>query len=98
MEKNTLKYKAIKVIVIIFILFTVWLLSLSNKGISNKLDVLTDTIFSQNIEKMKQVGKDYFTTERLPQKLGEVKTLSLARMYDENYILEIKNSNLLFSF
>ena len=81
------------VIVIIFILFTVWLLSLSNKGISNKLDVLTDTIFSQNIEKMKQVGKDYFTTERLPQKVGEVKTLSLARMYDENYILEIKDKN-----
>ena len=81
------------IIVIIFILFTVWLLSLSNKGINNKLDVLTDNIFSQNIDKMKEVGKSYFTTERLPQKVGEVKTLTLAKMYDENYILELKDKD-----
>ncbi len=85
------------IIVIIFILFTVWLLSLSTKsitrGMSNSLDVLTDNIFSQNVEKMKDVGKSYFTTERLPQKIGEVKTLSLAKMYDENLILEIKDKN-----
>ena len=85
------------IIVIIFILFTVWLLSLSTKsvtrGMSNSLDVLTDNIFSQNVEKMKEVGKSYFTTERLPQKIGEVKTLSLAKMYDENLILEIKDKN-----
>ena len=42
---------------------------------------------------MKEVGKSYFTTERLPQKVGEVKTLSLARMYDENLILELKDKN-----
>lgn len=85
------------IIVIIFILFTVWLISLSTKGItmgmSNSLDVLTDNIFSQNVEKMKEVGKSYFTTERLPKKIGEVKTLSLAKMYDENLILEIKDKN-----
>ena len=85
------------IIVVIFILFTVWLLSLSTKsatkGISNSLDVLTDRIFSENIEKMKEVGKSYFTTERLPQKIGEVKTLSLAKMYDENLILELKDKN-----
>ena len=70
------------IIVIIFILFTVWLLSLSmkntTKGMSNSLDVLTGNVFSQNVEKMKEVGKSYFTTERLPEKIGDVKTLSLA--------------------
>ena len=85
------------IIVIIFILFTVWLLSLSTKsitkGMSNSLDVLTDNIFSQNVEKMKEVGKSYFTTERLPKQIGEIKTLSLAKMYDENLILEIKDKN-----
>ena len=64
------------IIVIIFILFTVWLLSLSTKnitrGMSDSLGVLTDNIFSQNVDKMKEVGKSYFTTERLPGKVGEV--------------------------
>ncbi len=85
------------IIVVIFILFTVWLLSLATKnatrGMSNSLDVLTDNIFSQNVERMKDVGKSYFTTERLPKKVGETKKLSLARMYDEDLILEIKDKN-----
>lgn len=81
------------IIVIIFVLFTVWLLSLSNRGISDKLDILTDKIFAENIDRMKEVGKSYFTTERLPEKIGEVKTLTLAKMYDEKLILEIKDKN-----
>ena len=81
------------IIVIIFVLFTVWLLSLSNRGISDKLDILTDKIFAENIDRMKDVGKSYFTTERLPEKVGEVKTLTLAKMYDEKLILEVKDKN-----
>ena len=34
------------ILVIIFVLFTVWLLSISNKGLSNSLDVLKNNIFS----------------------------------------------------
>ena len=79
------------IIIIIFVLFTVWLLSLSHKGINKSLDVLTDNIFSENIEKMKEVGQNYFTTERLPKKVGDIKTLSLAKMYDEKMILELKD-------
>ena len=85
------------IIIIIFVLFTIWLLKLSiqgaTKGMSNSIDVLTDSIFSQNVEKMKEVGKSYFTTERLPEKIGEIKTLSLAKMYEEGLILEIKDKN-----
>ena len=81
------------ILVVIFVLFTVWLLSLSNKGLSNSLDVLTDNIFAENIEKMKDVGKEYFTIERLPEKIGEVKTLTLKEMYDKKLILEVKDKN-----
>jgi len=77
------------ILVVIFILFVVWLLSLSNKGLSNSLGVLTDNIFSQNMEKMKEVGKEYFTTERLPKKIGEVETLTLEEMYEKKLILEL---------
>ena len=85
------------IIVVIFILFTIWLLSLSmkntTKGMSDSLNVLTDNIFKENIDRMKNVGKDYFTTERLPEKIGEVKTLTLEEMYKKNLILEVKDKN-----
>ena len=69
------------ILVVIFVLFTVWLLSLSNKGLSNSLDVLTDNIFAQNIEKMKEVGKEYFTIERLPEKIGEIESVLSKYLY-----------------
>ena len=85
------------IIIVIFVLFTIWLLQLSMKSatrdMSNGINVLTDGIFSQNIDKMKDVGKSYFTTERLPQKIGEVKTLTLEEMYKKNLILEVKDKN-----
>ena len=81
------------IIVIIFVIFTVWLLSLSKKDLSNSLDVLTENVFSQNIEKMKEVGKDYFTTERLPKKIGEIETLTLEEMYSKKLILELTDKN-----
>ena len=57
------------ILVIIFVLFIVWLLSLSNKKMTNSLDVLTDQIFVENMEKMKEVGKEYFTIEKKLVKL-----------------------------
>ena len=81
------------ILVIVFVLFTVWLLSLSNKGVSNSLNVLTDNIFAENINRMKEVGKEYFTTERLPKKIGEIETITLEEMYKKKLILEIKDKN-----
>ena len=81
------------ILVIIFVLFTVWLLSLSNKKMTNSLDVLTDKIFAENIDKMKEVGQSYFTIERLPEKVGEIEVLTLEKMYEKKLILELKDKN-----
>ena len=81
------------ILVVVFIIFTVWLISLSTKDMSNSLDVLTDNIFSENLEKMKKVGKEYFTKDRLPLNLGDVETLTLEEMYDKNLLLELKDKN-----
>lgn len=81
------------ILVVIFVLFTVWLLSLGNKDMSNSLDVLTNNIFSENMEKMKNVGKEYFTIERLPKKVGDVKTLTLEEMYDKKLLLELTDKH-----
>lgn len=81
------------ILIVIFVLFTVWLLSLSNRSMTNSLDVLTDNIFAENIDRMKEVGKEYFTTERLPKKIGEIKTITLKELYEKKLILEIKDKN-----
>jgi len=81
------------ILVVIFVIFTVWLISLSTKDMSDSLDVLTDDIFSENLEKMKKVGKEYFTKDKLPLQMGEIEKITLEEMYEKNLILEIKDKN-----
>lgn len=77
--------------IIVFILVIVWLVSLTNKGMSDSLDVITDNIFAENLNKMKEVGKEYFTIERLPKEVGESNKITLKEMYNKHLILEIKD-------
>ena len=81
------------ILVVVFILFTIWLLSLSNNRLSDSVDVLTDKIFSENLERMKKVGKEYFTNDKLPSKIGEFKVITLKEMYEKKLITEIKDKN-----
>ena len=88
------------IIAVIFVLFVVWLFSLTTKGLSNniseygkKLDVLTETITTDNFSRLEQVGKDYFTTARLPQNVGDVEKITLKELYEKNLILEVKDKN-----
>lgn len=81
------------IIVVIFILFVVWLLSLSTKGLNNSLNVLTDNIMKENITQMKEVGREYFTIERLPENVGDIEKITLQEMYDKHLLLEIKDKD-----
>ena len=100
-RKGSLASFFIKLImVIIFAIFALWLLSSVSKGlnnsmndINNSLNTLTDNIFYENILKMKEAGKEYFTIERLPQNVGDVKSLTLREMYDKKLLLELKDKN-----
>lgn len=83
----------IKVIVIlIIILFAVWLLSLANRRMTNSLEVMTNNIFSENINKMKDVGKDYFVAGRLPENVGDMKIITLEEMYKNKMLLTLNDS------
>ena len=58
------------IIVIIFILFVIWLLSItafSDKTNNDKLDNKEETkdIFKDNLKKMKDVGVKYFSYQRI---------------------------------
>lgn len=69
------------ILVILFVLLLVWLLPMPN------LDVFNDRIFNANIQEMKNAATSYFTTERLPQKVGDKVTLTLQEMLDMKLLL-----------
>lgn len=77
------------VLVIIFVLLLVWLLPTSNDNLKG----LTDRIFNANIQTMKEAAIPYYTTERLPQKVGESKKMTLQQMIDLKLLLPFTDKN-----
>lgn len=63
----------------------------------NKTDtdvsVLYDRIFNENVIAMKDAAKDYFTTPRLPNKLGETVKITLGEMLEKKIILPFVDKN-----
>ncbi len=78
--------------VVLFVFILLWLFptktdinKLANKN--NKGDVSLDAlyarIFNENVLNMKEAGKDYFTTERVPKKIGDKVTITLGQMLEK---------------
>ena len=61
-------------------------------GLESQLEVLTNRIFAENINTMKEAAISYYTTDRLPKKVGESKELTLKEMINEKLIIEFKDS------
>ena len=57
----------------------------------NKLD--KDTVFNQNSAFVRDAAINYFTNERLPQKVGSKETITLGKMIEEKLIRNIVDSN-----
>lgn len=87
----------IKIILVILAAFLVaWLVPKfipKNNAPSVDLSPLTNQIFSDNLEKMKNAGITYFTTERLPKNVGDSKTLTLQEMYDLKLLTTLTDKN-----
>ncbi|MBQ7104936.1 MAG: hypothetical protein IJN90_03690 [Bacilli bacterium] len=80
------------VLIIIFVLLLMWLLP-TNKGSEVDLSPLTDRIFNANIQEMKEAAIPYFTTERLPKKVGDEAKLTLQQMLDLKLLLPFTDKN-----
>lgn len=67
----------------------------SGKSVINNSDlsVLYDRIFNENITAMKEAAQSYYTTERLPQKVGDSVKITLKEMLDKKIILPFKDKN-----
>ncbi len=90
------------IIIVIFILFIIWLLSMAvrknntsnnTSKYNNANSVRVSTVYQDNLYRMKDAGISYYTLERLPQNVGDVKKITLAEMYDSHLLLEIYDEN-----
>lgn len=52
-----------------------------------------EQVFNENLRIIKDAAVSYFTNERLPQKVGEKKTLTLKKMQSDKLVLSVIDSN-----
>lgn len=87
--------------VVLFVFILLWLFptksdinKLANNNNNNvgSLEPIYARIFNDNILNMKDAGKEYFTTERVPQKIGDKVTLTLGDMLNKKLLLPFVDS------
>ena len=101
-EKYSIRNFLIKaVIALVFIVILIYLLPISKIGgfnnnnnngnnyNSQELNSLTAQIFAANINTMKEAAMKYYTTERLPQNIGDKKKLTLQEMLNMKLLLPL---------
>lgn len=89
--------------VALFIFILIWLfpmksdmkkaISSIDKNKSDSLSIIYDRIFNENLIAMKDAAKDYYTTSRLPGKVGESTKITLRQMLDKKIILPFNDKN-----
>lgn len=88
-------------LVLLFVFLMLWLFPTRNyvdKKLQStydleRLSVLYDEIFANNVARMKEAAIGYFTNERMPQKIGESKKLTLQEMYELHLVLKMKDKD-----
>ena len=68
-------------LIVIFIFLLMKLLPIPD------LTAFRDSIFSNNINSMKDAAKSYYTTERMPSEVGKSSKMTLQEMLDQNLLL-----------
>ena len=61
--------------------------------IVNESEQVIDTIFNYNVQTMKEAAISYYTTSRLPIKVGDTDTMTLRKMLSEKLILSFLDSD-----
>jgi len=87
-EKNEFPIKdlLLKILFLaIFVFLLMWLFPFGRNKV--ELKPLTDRIFVENINNMKEAAKAYYTNERLPKKLNEKVSMSLQDMYNKKLLI-----------
>jgi len=87
-------------LVLLFIFLLLWLFpskwdvkNLQSTYDIERLSVLYDEIFANNVSRMKDAAIGYFTNERMPKKIGDSEKLTLQEMYDLHLVLKMKDKD-----
>ena len=59
----------------------------------DRLAVLYNQIFANNIYAMKEAAIGYYTNERLPQTVGDTKSMTLGEMYEKHLVLKLMDKD-----
>ncbi|MDD3187770.1 MAG: hypothetical protein PHD02_04825 [Bacilli bacterium] len=78
--------------IILFVFILLWLFP-SKSFLNNTQKGENSHIFNENIETMKEAAISYFTTPRLPSKVGDSVDLTLRQMIDKKLILPLVDGN-----
>lgn len=95
------------ILIIIFVFLLVWLLPKfiapaisknleNNNNVTineNALDALTSQIFADNLERMKEAAISYYTSERLPEEVGDYDKMTLSDMIGKKLITPLVDKN-----
>lgn len=88
--------------IVLFVFILIWLFPTKNSlngkfdsidKVNEKFDVLTNRIFNDNLQTMKDAAINYYTTPRLPKNVNDVKSMTLREMLKEKLLVEFKDAN-----
>ena len=85
--------------IVLFVFILIWLFPTKgdidkNGGNAGKdFDVLTNRIFNENLQIMKEAAISYYTTSRLPKNVNDVEMMTLRKMLEEKLLIEFKDAN-----
>jgi len=93
-RKDSFSIKDIVLQILFVVLFVFILIYLfpSKQFVKDALTPLYDRIFNENILMMKDSAKSYYTTPRLPQKVGDKVSMTLGEMLDKKIVLPFTDS------
>lgn len=85
--------------IVLFVFILIWLFptkgDIDKNGGNNSqdFDVLTNRIFNENLQIMKEAAISYYTTSRLPKNVNDVESMTLRKMLEEKLLIEFKDAN-----
>ena len=84
------------ILVVVFVFLLLWLFPtkgyVDNK-IDNSLSPLYQEMFNEHLQAMKDAAQNYYTTARLPKKVGDKVSITLGEMLDKKLVVSFVDSN-----
>lgn len=90
----TLLLLVVFILLMLFLFPTRWEFKKAYKSVNPKqTEIINDQIFTNNIMRMKDVARGYYTSDKLPKNLNQTEKMTLKEMYNKHLILKVKDKD-----